>query len=130
MSDVFSDGPAEGDGDIAPYAGGQVEYTNTGGRSSAGQPGIEADFLHSTYSGYPQPATSVEPYAMDPRNTASDETDEQLRDTNTARGPRGPVDPEVVVAFTNDSSLDVPGSVEPYAGDPRTIASDRSGEGL
>ena len=45
---------------------------------------------------------------------------EQIGSPNTARSTKGAVIP--CGEFTNDSSLDVPGSVDPYANESRTVA--------
>ena len=128
------DGHSEGDGNTTPYAGeARTQYAQDpagGGGSSRMPRAIPGDSLHSTFRGYPQPATSVEPYAAKGSDaTARREDSHQVNDRNTNAGQRDGTNPYVKVAFTNDSSLDVPGDLTPYANESRTVATRRDADG-
>lgn len=118
---------------LNPYAGeARTEYADdpaSRGRTTKTPQAIPGDSLHSAFKGYVDTATSVEPYALKPGNQASDETDVQLNDANTNPGVRDQSNPHVKVAFTNDSSLDVPGDVTPYANEARVTATSRDADG-
>jgi hypothetical protein len=104
--------------DLSPYAGGATNGKSGGGRSTkTPTPGSAA---HADLS--------VAPYAQAAGNQARDESAKQVGDRNTNRGVRGgTVD---TGRFTDESSLQVPGSCEPYAGTSNTSATreDASGE--
>lgn len=126
---------ADGDGDVEPYAGAaNTQYTqdaSEGGRSTKMPCAIPGDQLHSPDGPYPQPATSVEPYADKGSDMTARREDSRLAgDVNTARGQRDTSNPHAKVAMTNDSSLDVPGDITPYANEARTCAARRDADGL
>jgi hypothetical protein len=101
--------------DLSPYAGGETNGKSGGGRSTNGTTPIGSANL------------SVSPYAQESGNQARDESAKQVGDRNTNRGVRG--DTVDTGSFTDDSSLQVPGSCEPYAGTSNTSATRRDAEG-
>jgi hypothetical protein len=125
----------DGDGNIAPYAGSsRTRYTQDPaerGRSSRAPRSIPADQLHNPASGcLPETVQSIAPYAMKAdRDSARREDSHQVDDMNTNRGYRDTSNPHTKVAFTNDSSLDVPGDLTPYANEARTSAARRDADG-
>lgn len=125
----------DGDGKIAPYAGSsRTQYAQDPaerGSSSRTPRAIPSDKLHNPASGcLPETVQSIEPYAQKAdRDSARSEDSHQVGDRNTLRGQRETDNPHTKVAFTNDSSLDVPGDPTPYANEARTSAARRDADG-
>lgn len=125
----------DGDGRIEPYAGkGGDRYAQDPperGTSTRSPKGIPMDQLHNPPSGcLPETVQSIEPYAekAGPMSARSEDS-KQLQDANTVRGVRETDNPHTKVAMSNDSSLDMPGSVDPYANEARTVARRRDADG-
>ncbi len=114
---------------LSPYAGGDTPGAS-GGHSTKTPRAIPANDLHGPDQGSPGAAIrqDVEGYALGSGNTARREDANQLNDRNTNRGQRGAV--VETGRFTDDSSLQVPGSVAPYAGESSTSAARRDADGL
>ena len=122
----------DGDHQVAPYAGGE---TGNGGKSGSSNPGgkaIPARDLHSSDgSNRPGPAIRDD---IDPigyiGGTEARYPGIPGYERNTARGVQGATIP--TGEFTDDSSLQVPGSLAPYAGADNTEAdaSCAAGQGL
>lgn len=115
---------------LTPYAGGETGPVVGGRRTSNTPKGIPADDLHNAPSarGRTMPREDIEPYAPKAQGTsASREDSNQVGDENTARGIKGGmVD---TGQMTNNSSLDVPGDLTPYANETRTSAARRDADG-